>query len=52
VGRALSGPLLTVLASAGRSEGRGHLARALALVEAAQEAGIACEVALLRPARS
>jgi spore coat polysaccharide biosynthesis predicted glycosyltransferase SpsG len=48
VGRALSGPSLTVLATAGRGEGRGHLARALALAEAAQEAGIACEVALLR----
>jgi len=48
VGRALSGPPLAVLATAGRGEGRGHLARALALAEAAQEAGIACEVALLR----
>lgn len=48
MGRALSGPALTVLASAGRGEGRGHLARALALAEAAQEAGISCEVALLR----
>ena len=48
MGRALSGPPLTVLATAGRGEGRGHLARALALAEAAQEAGIACEVALLR----
>jgi spore coat polysaccharide biosynthesis predicted glycosyltransferase SpsG len=48
VGRALSGRPLTVLASAGRGEGRGHLARSLAIAEAAQEAGIACEVALLR----
>ena len=48
MGRALSGPPLTVLASAGRGEGRGHLARALAIAEAAQEAGIPCAIALLR----
>ena len=48
MGRALSGPLLTVLASAGRSEGRGHLARALALAEAAQEQRLPCVIALLR----
>lgn len=48
MGRALSGPLLTVLATAGRGEGRGHLARALATAEAAQEAGIPCAIALLR----
>ncbi len=48
MGRTLSRPPLTVLATAGQGEGRGHLARALALAEAAQDAGIACEVALLR----
>jgi spore coat polysaccharide biosynthesis predicted glycosyltransferase SpsG len=48
VGRALSGPLLTVLATAGRGEGRGHLARALALAEAAQEAGSGATIVLLR----
>ena len=48
MGRALSAPPLAVLATAGRGEGRGHLARALALAEAAQEAGIPCVIALLR----
>jgi spore coat polysaccharide biosynthesis predicted glycosyltransferase SpsG len=48
VGRALSGPSLTVLASAGRGEGRGHLARALAIAEAAAELRIPCAIALLR----
>jgi spore coat polysaccharide biosynthesis predicted glycosyltransferase SpsG len=37
-----------VLATAGASEGRGHLARALALAEAADEMGIATRIALSR----
>ena len=48
MGRALSGPLLTLLATAGRGEGRGHLARALAVAEAAQERRIPCAIVLLR----
>ena len=48
MGRALSRPLLTVLATAGRGEGRGHLARALAIAEAAHEARIPCAIALFR----
>lgn len=48
MGRALSGPSLRLLASAGPGEGRGHLARALALAEAAQELGIRTSIALAR----
>jgi spore coat polysaccharide biosynthesis predicted glycosyltransferase SpsG len=48
VGRALSGTVLTILATAGRGEGRGHLARALALAEAAHEERVPCVIALLR----
>ena len=40
--------MLTILATAGRGEGRGHLARALALAEAAHERRIPCAIALLR----
>ena len=46
--RALSGTVLTILATAGRGEGRGHLARALALAEAAHEERVPCVIALLR----
>jgi hypothetical protein len=48
MGRALSGTVLTILATAGRGEGRGHLARALALAEAAREERVPCVIALLR----
>lgn len=48
MGRALSGPSLRLLASAGPGEGRGHLARALALAEAAQEEQIPCAISLVR----
>jgi spore coat polysaccharide biosynthesis predicted glycosyltransferase SpsG len=48
VERALSGTVLTILATAGRGEGRGHLARALALAEAAHEERVPCVIALLR----
>lgn len=48
MGRALSGAPLRVVTTAGRGEGRGHLARSLAIAEATQEAGLACEVTLLR----
>jgi spore coat polysaccharide biosynthesis predicted glycosyltransferase SpsG len=40
--------VLAILATAGRGEGRGHLARALALAEAAQEQRVPCAIALLR----